>query len=256
MKIDENLPDKAKEFALDAHGDQKYGKSDKPYSYHLTQVADLVARRYEDPELTAAAWLHDTVEDADVTVDQIRDKFGVRVANLVDEMTHDPEVPYHTYIARMSRDTAKLKQIDLMCNITEAQNQPRLSGYEKQRLAKYLMAQSYLIVRNPIGGEGLCYRCEHRARYMEHGHGPRCECQDFLGNKYGCYMYRPVRPVVTGVDEGDARAQFAGSLLSARAHFIRVLDDKKDIVMKACETHDGHRYLTWDDVHEKEDNGD
>lgn len=65
---------------------------------------------------------------------------------------------------------------------------------------------------------GLCHRCEHRARYYETGHGPRCECSG--SDVYSCYMYRPVVPCAQQVNEGDGRSAFAPSLFSARSHRI------------------------------------
>lgn len=48
---------------------------------------------------------------------------------------------------------------------------------------------------------GLCYRCEHRARYLEargsdHPHQPRRECGTDM-SVWCCYMYQPVRPMLT-----------------------------------------------------------
>ena len=100
--------------------------------------------------------------------------------------------------------------------------------------------------------EGLCFRCEHRAMFLERGWRPRHECGNIEETKYGCYMYRPVRPVITEVNEGDDRPQFAGSMLSARAHFHRVMDDKEDIGLKAVEFEDGSVGLLWDKMTEDE----
>jgi|TARA_R100000501_G_C2608020_1_gene103287 hypothetical protein len=43
--------------------------------------------------------------------------------------------------------------------------------------------------------KGLCFRCEHRAVYLEEGHGPRFECQSETQTSFGCYCYKPVKPV-------------------------------------------------------------
>jgi myo-inositol-1(or 4)-monophosphatase len=47
------------------------------------EAMEIVATITPDQELLAAAALHDTIEDTDVTVEQIREAFGERVANLV-----------------------------------------------------------------------------------------------------------------------------------------------------------------------------
>jgi len=74
--------------------------------------------------------------------------------------------------------------------------------------------------------KGLCFRCEHRARFMETGSGPRCECQDREKAVYSCYMYMPVKPIITKRNDGDKRPQFSGYALSARSHYVRVAEGK------------------------------
>lgn len=82
------LINKAREFATKAHGDQKYGK-ELPYAYHLEQVV-LVARRYGlHEDVQVAAWLHDTLEDTDVTFEELMKEFGVTVFDLVNAVTNE-----------------------------------------------------------------------------------------------------------------------------------------------------------------------
>lgn len=87
MKINELLESavdieaKAKNLAIDAHKHQKYGEH--PYITHLADVVARVTTITQDPEIIAAAWLHDTVEDTEVTIEQIKQQFGDNVANIV-----------------------------------------------------------------------------------------------------------------------------------------------------------------------------
>ena len=82
-----DLFDKAAKFAIDAHcGAERKGKG-YPYILHPMEAAGIVASLSTDPELLAAAILHDTVEDTDVTIEQIRKEFGDRVAALVHRET-------------------------------------------------------------------------------------------------------------------------------------------------------------------------
>ena len=75
--------DRAIMFAVKAHtGTERRGKG-YPYIIHPMEAVEIVATMTKDQELLAAAILHDTVEDTNVTVDQIRDEFGDRVADLV-----------------------------------------------------------------------------------------------------------------------------------------------------------------------------
>lgn len=81
--IDTALLDRAILFAVHAHaGTERRGKG-FPYIIHPLEAVEIVATMTRDQELLAAAVLHDTVEDTDVTVEQIRAEFGDRIASLV-----------------------------------------------------------------------------------------------------------------------------------------------------------------------------
>lgn len=77
------LLDRAIIFAVRAHaGTERRGKG-FPYIVHPMEAVEIVATITADQELLSAAALHDTVEDTDVTVDQLRAEFGDRIAALV-----------------------------------------------------------------------------------------------------------------------------------------------------------------------------
>ena len=81
--LDTAVLDRAILFAVKAHsGTERRGKG-YPYIVHPLEAVEIVATMTNDQELLAAAALHDTVEDTDVTVGQIRAEFGDRVAALV-----------------------------------------------------------------------------------------------------------------------------------------------------------------------------
>ena len=81
--LNTELLDRAILFAVNAHaGTERRGKG-FPYIVHPMEAMEIVATITPDQELLAAAALHDTVEDTDVTVEQIREEFGERIANLV-----------------------------------------------------------------------------------------------------------------------------------------------------------------------------
>lgn len=81
--LDTELLDRAIIFAVHAHaGTERRGKG-FPYIVHPMEAVEIVATMTPDQELLAAAALHDTVEDTDVTIDQIREEFGERIASLV-----------------------------------------------------------------------------------------------------------------------------------------------------------------------------
>lgn len=81
--LDTALLDRAIMFAVRAHaGTERRGKG-FPYIVHPLEAVEIVATMTPDQELLAAAALHDTVEDTDVTIEQIRAEFGDRIASLV-----------------------------------------------------------------------------------------------------------------------------------------------------------------------------
>jgi len=83
--LNTDLLDRAIVFAVRAHaGTERRGKG-FPYIVHPMEAVSIVATMTSDQELLAAAALHDTVEDTDVTIDELRSEFGDRVATLVEE---------------------------------------------------------------------------------------------------------------------------------------------------------------------------
>ena len=81
--LNTELLDRAIIFAVKAHtGTERRGKG-FPYIIHPMEAMEIVATMTTDQELLAAAALHDTVEDTDVTIEDLRLEFGNRIASLV-----------------------------------------------------------------------------------------------------------------------------------------------------------------------------
>ena len=81
--VDTHLVDEAIKFAVEAHaGTERRGKG-FPYIIHPLEAMAIVATITTDPELLAAAALHDVVEDTNFTAEDIRARFGDRVAHIV-----------------------------------------------------------------------------------------------------------------------------------------------------------------------------
>ena len=88
--LDTTLLDRAIVFAVRAHaGTERRGKG-FPYIVHPMEAVEIVATMTPDQELLAAAVLHDTVEDTDVTIEHIRAEFGERVASFVAAESDEP----------------------------------------------------------------------------------------------------------------------------------------------------------------------
>ena len=87
--------DEAIRLAISAHSGQTRKTDKTPYILHPMEVASIVGTMTGDREILAAAILHDTVEDTPVTLRQLQELFGPRVAALVASETEDkrPDQP-------------------------------------------------------------------------------------------------------------------------------------------------------------------
>ncbi|MBR2714708.1 MAG: HD domain-containing protein, partial [Ruminococcus sp.] len=92
-KYDEEKILKAYEFADAAHGDQRR-VSGVPYILHPTSVACILADMGMDTDAIVAALLHDVVEDTEITLAEVSEKFGEDVALLVDGLTKISKIKF------------------------------------------------------------------------------------------------------------------------------------------------------------------
>ena len=81
--LNTDLLDRAIVFAVKAHHNTERRGKGFPYIVHPMEAVEIVSTITSDQELLAAAALHDTIEDTDVTVEDIRREFGDRIADLV-----------------------------------------------------------------------------------------------------------------------------------------------------------------------------
>lgn len=83
---DEDALNRAYVFAMKKHGAQLRTSGD-PYYSHPIEVAGILTKFKLDSASIIAGLLHDTVEDTDTTVEEVRELFGDQVASLVDGLT-------------------------------------------------------------------------------------------------------------------------------------------------------------------------
>lgn len=128
--------DAATAFAAHWHGGQTR-PAGEPYLEHLLEatcvLVDAVA--VTDADVLRAAVLHDVVEDTACTLDQVRERFGDRVATLVDWVTKPPrregrgrEEARAAYLDRLRgapRDAIVVKFADRLSNIQRLDTHPR-----------------------------------------------------------------------------------------------------------------------------------
>lgn len=105
--IDEAKIKKAIEFAVKYHGMQQR-ESGAPYYSHPLEVAEIIAEMRLDTDSIVTAILHDTIEDTDLTLEEIEQNFGKDVAKLVDSVTKLTKIKFHEDNARQAENFRKL----------------------------------------------------------------------------------------------------------------------------------------------------
>jgi len=101
-------------YASDLHADQKKKGTNIPYLSHLLGVASMVLVHEGDEDETIAALLHDAVEDQGglPTLEEIRKRFGDRVAQIVEGCTDADAIPKPPWRERKEKYIAHLRQAD------------------------------------------------------------------------------------------------------------------------------------------------
>lgn len=118
-------------FAFRVHAKQRRKASDVPYVSHLLGVAALVLEDGGDEDEAIAALLHDSVEDQGglPMLEEIRSRFGVRVANIVDGCSDSygsPKLPWRerkeNYLQRLVSQSPEIRRVSLADKLHNARN--------------------------------------------------------------------------------------------------------------------------------------
>jgi guanosine-3',5'-bis(diphosphate) 3'-pyrophosphohydrolase len=173
--MEDPLVIKAAEFAAQKHkGQKRKGRDECPYIDHLRSVARVIAEvgGIEDPEILAAAWLHDTLEDTETTPEELEANFGKRVRLLVEEVTDDKSLPKDErkqmqiqHAPKLSQDAVLIKLGDKISNIIDVTNTPP-THWPLERRKKYLDWAETVIYNCPKVNNALE---QHFAEVLEKG---------------------------------------------------------------------------------------
>jgi (p)ppGpp synthase/HD superfamily hydrolase len=135
------------EFAARKHKDQRRKDEEaSPYINHPVSVALLLAERgtVTDPEILAAAILHDTLEDTDTTPAELEAAFGMRIRKLVEEVTDNKRLPKADrkqlqidHASQLSGDAVLIKLGDKISNVLDVTYSPP-TNWDLQRRKEYL----------------------------------------------------------------------------------------------------------------------
>ena len=138
---------KAAHFAAEKHRDQRRkDKNASPYIIHPISVALAITQigGVDDPEILAAALLHDTLEDTETTPEELEDEFGKKVCEYVLDVTDDKTLPKDErksrqieHAKKISKGAALIKLGDKISNVTDVINNPP-EDWDNNRRKEYL----------------------------------------------------------------------------------------------------------------------
>ena len=145
----------ARMFALQAHGDQRYGKA--PYSVHLDAVAEHLRPYGETAQVIGD--LHDVVEDTDVTYAMLQAHFGLFVTECVAIVTDEPGAGRRERKARTYHKMSLVEgDLELALVVKAADRLANLqactAGGHAQRLQLY--TKEHAVFRAAAYRPGLC----------------------------------------------------------------------------------------------------
>lgn len=128
----------AKQIAREVHKGQKRPIGKEDYITHPQAVAKIVG---DDIELQIVAWLHDVLEDSDLTFKDLLDKgIPYHLVQSVDYLTREKDQNYKDYILQIKEDeiATKVKIADLKHNLSDLKNG---SMRDKYILAFYILKE-------------------------------------------------------------------------------------------------------------------
>lgn len=116
----EDIVNKALEFAKNAHKGQKRKGKMIDYIEHPIAVYKLIREYTDDVEVHCAALLHDVIEDTDVTYEELVEKFGKSIADVVLEVSDSKEDKKNlSWMERRQRSIQKIKLLSEKAIIVE-----------------------------------------------------------------------------------------------------------------------------------------
>ena len=149
----QDLYQKAIRFAGDVHGNQEIPGTNLPYIVHLSNVcmevmAAVCSGETRNPDLAViCALLHDTIEDAGVTADEIEQLFGKDVADGVLSLSKDSgiskELRMEECIERIKLQPEEVWMVKLADRVTNLQPPP--SHWTDEKILSYRKEAEYIL---------------------------------------------------------------------------------------------------------------
>jgi GTP pyrophosphokinase len=136
---DREIVKRAYEAAAQAHANQKRA-SGEPYINHCVAVAGILSDLYLASDAVAAGLLHDVVEDTNITLQELREKFGPSTASLVDGVTKLKALP------RVSRTEHEDDEDETSLTIEQISKRKQLLAQETLRKTMLAMNKDVRVI--------------------------------------------------------------------------------------------------------------
>lgn len=130
----QTIIERAETFARYVHRDQKRKGTGAPYAEHLADVARRLKDADQPDDVVAAGWLHDTIEDTDVTASKLVEVFDFNISQLVLEVTDAAQLSDGKrwkraainlrHLRDTSVDGASIKLADIASNLSDLPSLP------------------------------------------------------------------------------------------------------------------------------------
>lgn len=221
------LTKKALKLSFESHKAQ-LDKSGMPYVYHPFHLAEQMTTE----ETTIVALLHDVVEDAGVTYDDLRKMgFDKRVIDAIVLMTHDKAVPYLEYVTKIRQDpiAKAVKRADLAHN-SDLTRLDTVTDSDRRRALKYKMALAIL------SDDGVTTETEGLRRRLP---------LDLNRLYYLGITYRDGKPVFFSLDvesANDSHFEFKASDMAAIMALLPHRQSLPEALAAFLESHDGEDF--------------
>lgn len=128
---------------MEAHGDQTRKGGGIPYVSHLLAVASLVLEAGGNEDMAIAGLLHDAIEDTDTTAADIGDRFGPRVAAIVEGCTDTDQIPKPPWRPRKERYLAHLRSPETPADVLTVSRADKLHNARSMLLDYRFLGETF-----------------------------------------------------------------------------------------------------------------